>query len=444
MNSGLLSDIIQSLWAMVPFSIGLSMIFGKCKEKRWTAFLPCYRQYKLGVCAGREKEGAILGAQEFYAIVFSALGNIYEDLVNSHSRVAALFTMLSFALVLARIIYSARVYRGLCRRFDRDRKWIWLFVLFQSTCALIWGFSKKFQPRDDLDMPQAEGTALSGVTKSAIEKGLTVNIEERTAGDLFQRKVLLRDIHITIPAGHMVLLLGGSGAGKTTFINAVTGYEKAKAKIELDGKDLYRDYDQMKYEVGLVPQQELMRGNDTVLRTLNDAAILRLPDDVTDTERKQRVHKVLDIFGLTPVEHSLVEKLSGGQKKRLSTAMEFVSDPTLFILDEPDSGLDGIVARSLFQRLREIADEGKIVLVITHTPDRVIDLFDDVIVLAKDSHRTGRLAYYGPVEEAYRFFGKDSMEDILLSINQKEEGGEGRAEEFVASFAGMLREEMAV
>ena len=74
-------------------------------------------------------------------------------------------------------------------------------------------------------------------------------------------------------------------------------------------------------------------------------------------------------------------------------------------------------------------------MVITHTPDRVIDLFDDVIVLAKDSARTGRLAFYGPVKEAYKFFEKDSMEEILLAINQKDEGGEGRAEEFVGKYA---------
>ena len=144
---------------------------------------------------------------------------------------------------------------------------------------------------------------------------------------------------------------------------------------------------------------------------------------------------MLEEFGLSSVQHSLVEKLSGGQRKRLSIAMEFISDPTLFILDEPDSGLDGVVARSLFEKLRKIADEGRIVMVITHTPDRVIDLFDDVIVLAKDSARTGRLAFYGPVKEAYKFFEKDSMEEILLAINQKDEGGEGRAEEFVGKYA---------
>jgi len=115
--------------------------------------------------------------------------------------------------------------------------------------------------------------------------------------------------------------------------------------------------------------------------------------------------------------------------------MEFISDPSLFILDDPDSGLDGVVARGLFEKLRSIADSGKIVIVITHTPDRVIDLFDDVIVLAKDSSRCGRLAFYGSVNDSYQFFGKDSMEDILLSINQKEEGGEGLADEFIGKYA---------
>jgi ABC-type multidrug transport system ATPase subunit len=131
----------------------------------------------------------------------------------------------------------------------------------------------------------------------------------------------------------------------------------------------------------------------------------------------------------------MVEKLSGGQKKRLSISMEMISNPSLFILDEPDSGLDGVMARELFQQLRSIADTGKIVIVITHTPDRVIDLFDDVIVLAKDSARTGRLAFYGSVGDARKFFGREKMEDIVKAVNRKEEGGDGLADEFVMKYA---------
>ena len=147
------------------------------------------------------------------------------------------------------------------------------------------------------------------------------------------------------------------------------------------------------------------------------------------------MREVMEIFGLTPVAGHMVEKLSGGQKKRLSISMELLSTPSLFILDEPDSGLDGVMARELFVQLRSIADSGKIVIVITHTPDRVIDLFDDVIVLAKDSSRTGRLAFYGSVGDAREFFGREKMEEIVRAVNRKEEGGDGLADEFVMKYA---------
>ena len=207
---------------------------------------------------------------------------------------------------------------------------------------------------------------------------------------------------------------------------------------------IYGEYEKLKYDIGFVPQQDLMRSNDTVYLTLHDAASLRLPSSVSYRAKKKRVNEVLEEFGLGAIRNSLVEKLSGGQRKRLSIAMEFISDPSLFILDEPDSGLDGVVARGLFEKLRSIADSGKIVVVITHTPDRVIDLFDDVVVLAKDSSRCGRLAYYGSIEDSYKFFGKNSMEEILLSINQKEEGGEGLADVYIERYAQLISKEKEV
>ena len=212
-------------------------------------------------------------------------------------------------------------------------------------------------------------------------------------------------------------------------------FEKAKAEVVLNGTNMYRHYKEMQYDIGFVPQLDLMRGSDSVFRTLMDAASLRLPKDFTVADRKARVEDVMNIFGLTPVENHMVDKLSGGQRKRLSIAMEFISNPSLFILDEPDSGLDGVMARELFEQLRLIADQGKIIIVITHTPDRVIDLFDDVIVLAKDAKHTGRLAYFGSIDGARAFFGKESMEEIVKSVNRQEEGGEGRADEFILKYA---------
>ena len=431
-----IQTIVKLLFWIVE-GIGCLMIFKKCNvEGKW-AFVPVAREYYLSRCADREKDGrkyAILVGLEIILRIpfeFSPQDSIQKGII-------AIFVII---IALTEYLYKLRIFYGLCMVFEKRKRWMFAWFFAESITAVIWGYSDKFVPKKlvekiDLDA----GARVSGAKAESIEKGLTVNINERTTIDFFKRKYLLKDIHLNIPEGHMVLLLGGSGAGKTTFVNAVTGYEKADASILLNNNDIYTQYSRMKYDVGFVPQLDLMRGNDTVLRTLSDAATLRLPSGVTLAKRKKRVNDVLEEFGLAAIRNSLVEKLSGGQRKRLSIAMEFISDPSLFILDEPDSGLDGVVARGLFEKLRSIADTGKIVVVITHTPDRVIDLFDDVIVLAKDASRTGRLAYYGPVKEAYDFFGKDSMEDILLSINQKEEGGEGRADEFVEKYADTMAE----
>lgn len=413
--------------------IGLFGIFKKCGTKLGFALIPCYRAYVLAKCAGRETEGRVV----FLSAVGATIGGIAtiftEDTASNLNLVAVSVTA---ALQLIRFIYLVRVYLGLCEVFERKKGWWipWSFAAFVT--AMVWGYSKKYQPVKQVEDFRSDAlSTFSNAHLSAMEEGLTVNLESRTVPDFFKRKYLLRDVHMYIKPASMVLLLGGSGAGKTTLINAINGYERAKAEITLNGENVYKNYKKMLYNIGFVPQQDLMRGNDTVLHTLTDAASLRLPLNLTAEDRRNRVEEVMELFGLLPVKNSFVSKLSGGQRKRLSIAMEFLSNPQLFILDEPDSGLDGVMARALMQQLREIADSGKIVIVITHTPDRVIDLFDDLIVLAKDSYRTGRLAFYGSIQEAQEFFGKQSMEEIVRSVNRKEEGGEGLADDYILKYA---------
>ena len=416
------------------YMIGLWKLFVKCGLKGWWALVPIAKYYKLALCADREQEGRSLTV--IHIVITS--GFIVGRFAEAGSVLYFFCAILDFVCLPAVLIYSARVYSGLCRVFERRRWWVLLWVIAEwvPIAPLLWGFRKKYQPlwqaeeiRDDADY------YFSGRKAAILDQGLTVNLEERTAREFFRKKYLLRNIHLSIQPGHMVLLLGGSGAGKTTFLNAVNGYEPAKAEVTINGRNMYKNYKEMQYDIGFVPQADLIRGCDTVYRTLMDTAMLRLPNSFSRPERQERVEEVMDIFGLTPVKGNLVSKLSGGQRKRLSIAMEFISNPTLFILDEPDSGLDGVMARELFTQLRKIADQGKIIIVITHTPDRVIDLFDDVIVLAKDAKRTGRLAWFGPIDEARAFFGKEKMEEIVKSVNREEEGGEGRADEFILKYA---------
>ena len=425
-------DSAYGLISNVLFIVGLFALFKKCGVKSWYALIPCLREYKLGQCAGRESEGRWWAVFEGIGTVLSTI-YLFLELTETMILVYGFITLF---LALLTILYGIRVYSGLCEVFNRKKWWLLLWAGLEWFPALLWGFHPKFQPLWTVQEIQSEASNFfSGSKAQVLDNGLTVNLEERTATEFFKKKYLLRDIHMYIKPGHMVLLLGGSGAGKTTYLNAVNGYEKAKAEVVLNGNNMYKHYKEMQYDIGFVPQLDLMRGSDSVLRTLLDAASLRLPKDFSAADRKARVEEVMKIFGLTPVQTNLVSKLSGGQRKRLSIAMEFISNPSLFILDEPDSGLDGVMARELFLQLRKIADQGKIIIVITHTPDRVIDLFDDVIVLAKDAKRTGRLAYFGPITEAREFFGKEKMEEIVKSINRQEEGGEGRADEFILKYA---------
>ena len=421
------------------FYIGLWKMFEKSGLKGWWALIPCAREYQLARCAGREPEGRTLSVLSFLALVINELGMWFFMLLGMFTDTGMLvLEILMLSIGIAQVVYQIRVYSGLIEVYGVRKRWMWLFILPYTDFipALIWGFNDKYQPAWKVEDIKAEMERLaSHGSATVMDQGLSVNLQDRSVTEFFQKKVLLRDIHMAIPQGHMVLLLGGSGAGKTTFLNAINGYEPAKAEVLLNGTNMYKQYKKMQYEVGFVPQSEMMRGKDTVYYTLIDAAKLRLPKDVSAVQRKKRVEEVMEIFGLTPVRNNLVEKLSGGQKKRLSISMEFLSNPSLFILDEPDSGLDGVMARELFEQLRKIADTGKIVIVITHTPDRVIDLFDDVIVLAKDSARTGRLAYYGSIEDARKFFGRERMEQIVKSVNRVEEGGDGLADEFVMKYA---------
>ncbi len=422
--------LIVGYWAMFKKS-GI--------DPRW-AIPPFARDYMLARCADREAEGRVVSVVNFFIAAIDIFLFLDDRFELPEDSVPDTFTLALSAVIivlfLIKCVYQIRIYNGILQMYRTKGAWMLLWLLLPSAASLIFGFSPKYVPEMKAEeVVDASMATISGKNVQGMKDGLTVNLEERTAKEFFQKKYLLRDIHMYIKPGHMVLLLGGSGAGKTTFLNAVNGYEKAKAKVTLNGGDMYAEYKKMQYEVGFVPQQELMRSKDTVYRTLMDAALLRLPVAIRAKDRKNRVDEVMKIFGLTPVRGNLVEKLSGGQKKRLSIAMEFISNPSLFILDEPDSGLDGVMARELMAQLRMIADQGKIVMVITHTPDRVIDLFDDVIVLAKDTNRTGRLAFYGSIEEARSFFGKEKMEEIVLTINRKEEGGEGRADEFIRKYA---------
>lgn len=159
---------------------------------------------------------------------------------------------------------------------------------------------------------------------------LDIHIAHKSVWQRMKKLMLLQNINMTVHSSEMILILGGSGAGKTTFMNAVMGYEKADGKIMHGNTDIYEDFESMKYRIGFVPQQDLLRGNDTVFDTLKNAAEMKILGNFKREERTKVIESALDNFGLKRERDFLVSKLSGGQRKRLSIAVEYIGNPSLF------------------------------------------------------------------------------------------------------------------
>ena len=266
---------------------------------------------------------------------------------------------------------------------------------------------------------------------------LSVNIRKKDVN--FGKKTLLKSISFSADTGDFILILGGSGAGKTTLVNAILGDGKADGEVLLDGVNLYQNFKSMKSQIGLVPQFINLRLNDKVNQTLMDIADIKLDKKFySKGDKLQRVNDVMNRVGIKNLENHLIRQLSGGQKKKVSVAAQLVGFQKVFICDEPDSGLDAASRVQQMEILKEIADNGKIVMVISHEPDDAVDvqtntiLFTKVIVLAKSSaDNAGHLAFFGKPDDALSYFGVTRLQDIMKEINPPHEGGKGLADYYI-------------
>ena len=225
-------------------------------------------------------------------------------------------------------------------------------------------------------------------------------------------KQLMHDMTFKLPGRALLGVVGPSGAGKSTLLNALTGFRPADTgTVRYAGRDLYAEYDELRRRIGYVPQEDLLHTSLTVRKALEYGAELRFPPDTTKAERRQRVDEVLEELGLTHHANTQVARLSGGQRKRTSVALELLTRPTLLYLDEPTSGLDPGMDKNVMESLRKLADDGRTVIVVTHSVAQ-LDLCDYILVLAPG----GYVAYFGPPQDALPFFGKKDYPDVFLML----------------------------
>lgn len=228
--------------------------------------------------------------------------------------------------------------------------------------------------------------------------------------------VLINDISIAIPSRKFVALVGGSGAGKSTLMDALNGLRPAQTgSVLYNGKDYYRHLAAFSTQLGYVPQDDIIHRDLTVERALHYAAKLRLPSDFTNEQIKARIEEVLEDVELKGRRHLLVSKLSGGQRKRVSIALELLANPSIFFLDEPTSGLDPGLDRKMMTLLRNLADKGHTVVLVTHATNN-INSCDYICFLAAGGH----LAFFGPPNDAKAYFGKTDFAEIYSALEPTE------------------------
>ncbi|WP_194915691.1 FHA domain-containing protein [Catenulispora rubra] len=257
----------------------------------------------------------------------------------------------------------------------------------------------------------------NGVLQEFVDTG-GITFSAANLGVLAGPKVLLDNVSFALEGGDFLAVLGPTGAGKSTLMKALTGNRPAdRGAVFYNGRDLYANYAELRNRVGYVPQDDILHPQLKVRDALRYAAQLRFPPDVPAAERNARVDEVMTELGLTERAGLAVEKLSGGQRKRTSVAIELLTRPSLLILDEPTSGLDPGYEKSVMDLLRRLADGGRTVITVTHSIQS-LDRCDRILFLAPG----GQTAFFGPPPETLQFFSRSTYAEVFQDLDRAAPG----------------------
>ena len=263
-------------------------------------------------------------------------------------------------------------------------------------------------------LARRDETATATRTGGLDVRGVTWTIENN--------KTLLDDISLDAIPGTLTAVIGPSGAGKSTLARLVAGYtHPTTGTVAFEGHNVHAEYASLRSRIGMVPQDDVVHGQLTVQQALMYAAELRLPPDTTKDDRAQVVARVLEELEMSQHLHTRVDKLSGGQRKRASVALELLTGPSLLILDEPTSGLDPALDRQVMTMLRQLADAGRVVLVVTHSLT-YLDVCDQVLLLAPG----GKTAFSGPPSQIGPAMGTTNWADIFSTVANDPDGAKAR------------------
>ncbi|MBX3296074.1 MAG: FHA domain-containing protein [Acidobacteria bacterium] len=224
---------------------------------------------------------------------------------------------------------------------------------------------------------------------------------------------LIDSVSLSIQPNEFIGLLGPSGAGKSTLMEAMSGVRPAtEGSVLFNSLDLKSHFHSLKQSIGYVPQDDIIHRELSVYRTLYHVARLRLSKDASSAEIRKTIDEVLDVTGLADRRDLPVSKLSGGQRKRVSIAVELLTRPSAIFLDEPTSGLDPATEFRIMQLFRQIAESGRTVVMTTHAMENVA-MFDKIAVLM-----LGKLVYFGPPDDALSHFGVATFRELYDKLEE--------------------------
>ena len=253
----------------------------------------------------------------------------------------------------------------------------------------------------------------SGLKHEPSEKGVSL-----VASDLAVRhkgRNLVENVSCEIPPDSFMGLLGPSGCGKSLILKCLATYQRPSAgTVRCDGRLIDEGSEEAYRSVlGYVPQDDVVYTSLTVRENLAYAAQLRLKSSINADKAVERVIEQLE---LGPHAEKQAGVLSGGQRKRLSVAIELLRRPQVLLLDEPTSGLDPATEANLMGRLRYLASQGTTIVCTTHLMENTF-LFDSVLVLGlKD--QVGCVAYRGESEKLLEYFECSGFADMYEKISQ--------------------------
>ncbi|KAJ0175723.1 hypothetical protein K1T71_008882, partial [Dendrolimus kikuchii] len=204
------------------------------------------------------------------------------------------------------------------------------------------------------------------------------------------RKRILDNVCGEFNAGELTVIMGQSGAGKSSLMDILAGYTKqTSGNIYINGR--IRSEAIFRRRSCYILQDDKVQEMLTVEESLTIAAQLKLGNHIVKQQKKQRVEEIIMSLGLNTSRNTRAVNLSGGEKKRLAIGLELVSDPSVLFLDEPTSGLDISLSKQMIYLLHLLARQGRTVIITMHQPSAVLlQMVDKLYAIAN-----GRCAYMG-------------------------------------------------